>query len=382
MVSVSQEERDAPLDEDARVQDEPTRPDGDSEPGRFGEPGRRFDRRSPFWIGLHGALGVAAAFVVAYSVFSARQILLLIGLSLFIAVGLEPVVALLHRHRIPRPLAVAIVSVGVLAVVAGFLALAIPPLVDEGSKLVNNAPRYLQDLNDRSSFVGHLNRQFHLVSHLKKALSGTGVGSLTSGVVGAGQLVLGAVTSVILVISLTIYFLADLPRVTRTLYRLVPRSRRERAGLLIDEVFARVGGYVLGNILTSVIAAVATLVWLEIFGIPYAVVLSVFVGLMDLIPIVGSTVAGVIVSLVAITVSLPTAAATAVFYTVFRQAEDYLITPRVMKRTVEVPALVTVIAVLIGGTLIGVIGALLAIPIAAAIKLVLEEISYPRLDTS
>jgi predicted PurR-regulated permease PerM len=110
--------------------------------------------------------------------------------------------------------------------------------------------------------------------------------------------------------------------------------------------------------------------------------LSVFVALMDLIPIIGSTVAGVIVSLVALTVSLPDAIATAAFYTIYRQAEDYLITPRVMTRTVDVPALVTVIAVLIGGALLGIIGALISIPVAAAIKLVLEEVSYPRLDSS
>ena len=147
-------------------------------------------------------------------------------------------------------------------------------------------------------------------------------------------------------------------------------------------MFARVGGYVLGNVLTSVIAGVGTLIWLLIFGVPYALLLSVFVGFMDLIPIVGSTVAGIVVSLVALTVSLPVALATAVFYIVYRKPEDYLITPKVMNRTVDVSGLVTVIAVLIGGALLGIIGALIAIPIAAAIKLVLEEVRFPRLDSS
>jgi predicted PurR-regulated permease PerM len=106
------------------------------------------------------------------------------------------------------------------------------------------------------------------------------------------------------------------------------------------------------------------------------------VAFMDLIPIVGSTVAGIVVSLVALTVSWPVALATAIFYVVYRNLEDYLITPRVMNRTVKVSGLVTVIAVIIGGALLGVIGALIAIPIAAAIKLVLEEITFPRLDDS
>jgi predicted PurR-regulated permease PerM len=363
------------LDREARVE----AVQGD---GPYGRPGPRFDRRSPFWIGLMGGLGVGAAFVLGWSIVSAREILLLIALALFVAIGLEPVVALLHRHRTPRPLAVLLVTLAALAAVGGLLAAAIPPLVTEANDLVKLAPHYLQELNDKSSFLGHLNKHYHLVSHLKSALSRGGVSSIASGVVGAGKLVVGVVGAVLIVIVLTVYFLADMPRVTRTFYRLVPHSRRARAGLLIDEMFARVGGYVLGNVITSVIAGVGTLIWLEIFDVPYPLLLSVFVGFMDLIPIVGSTVAGIIVSLVALTVSWPVALATAIFYIVYRNLEDYLITPRVMNRTVKVSGLVTVIAVIIGGALLGVIGALIAIPIAAAIKLVLEESTFPRLDTN
>ncbi len=372
---LAEEDRELLLDREARVE-------AVSGEGRFGEPGRRFDRRSPFWIGLNAGLGVGVAFALAWSIVTAREILLLIFLALFIAIGLEPVVALLHRHRVPRPLAVVLVTLASLGVVAGFLALAIPPLVNEVNNLIKEAPHYLQTLNNRSSFIGNLNRHYHLVTHLKSALSKGGVSSVASGVLGAGVLVVGVATGILIVLVLTIYFLADMPRVTKTMYRLVPKSRRARGGLLIDEVFARVGGYVLGNVITSVIAGVGTFVWLEIWGIPYPLLLSAFVALMDLIPIVGSTVAGVVVSLVALTVSVPVAIGTLVFYIVYRNLEDYLITPRVMRRTVQVSGLVTVIAVLIGGTLLGIIGALVAIPIAAAIKLLLEEVSYPRLDES
>lgn len=371
----SAEQRELLLDREARVE-------AVEGQGPYGEPGRRFDRRSPFYIGMMGGLGVAVAGLVAWSVASAREILLLIALAFFIAVGLEPLVALLHRRGVRRGLAVAIVSLGAVAVFVGFLAIAIPPLVNEIDLLIKHAPHYLDSLNRRSSFLGHLNMKFHIVSHVQKALSGGGLSTVTSGVVGAGTVVLGVITSAIIVVALTIYFLADLPRVTSAMYRLVPHSRRARAGLLIDEVFARVGGYVLGNLITSVIAAVGTFVWLAAWGVPYPLLLSVFVGFMDLIPIVGSTVAGIVVSLVALTVSLPVALATAGFYIVYRQAEDYLITPRVMQRTVDVSGLITVIAVLIGGTLFGILGALIAIPIAAGIKLIVEEVSFPRLDAS
>lgn len=370
----AQSEPELLLDREARVEAV-----GDSQ---FGSPGPRFNRRSPFWIGLLGGLGLAVAYLVATSIASARGVLLLIALAFFIAIGLEPVVTLLTRHRLPRWLAVVIVSLGSLAILGGFLAIAIPPLVDQGNKLINQAPHYLQTLNDRNSFLGHLNKQYHLVSHLKSALSKGGVSSVTSGVLGAGQVVVSVVTGIVIVVALTLYFLADMPRVTQTIYRLLPRSRRARGGLLIDELFARVGGYFLGNILTSVIAGVGTLVWLVIFGVPYALLLSVFVALMDLIPIVGSTIAGLVVSLVALTVSLPVAIATAAFYIVYRNAEDYLITPKVMNRTVDIPGLATVIAVLVGAALLGIIGALLAIPVAAGIKLTLDQITFPRLDSS
>lgn len=381
-MSATEKEAEEAAEERALLLDREARVEAVEGEGPYGEPGRRFNRRSPFYIGMMGGLGLAVAYLVAWAVASADQVLELIALAFFIAVGLEPIVAFLHRRGVRRGLAVTIVSLAAVGVLAGFLALAIPPLVNEIDKLVKLAPHYLESLNKRSSFLGHLNMKYHIVSHLQKGLTGGGLSSITSGVVGAGKVVLGAISGLVIVVALTIYFLADLPRVTATCYRLVPHSRRARAGLLIDEVLARVGGYVLGNILTSLIAAVGTLIWLLIWGVPYPLLLSVFVGFMDLIPIVGSTIAGIIVSLVALTVSLPVALATGGFYLFYRQAEDYLITPKIMRATVNVSGLVTIIAVVVGGTLLGIIGALIAIPIAAAIKLILEEVSFPRLDAS
>jgi predicted PurR-regulated permease PerM len=139
---------------------------------------------------------------------------------------------------------------------------------------------------------------------------------------------------------------------------------------------------VLGNVLLSLIAAALTIIWALIFGIPYAVLQGLLVGLLDLIPIVGSTIGGVIVSLVALTVSLPVAIATGGFYAVYRFLEDYLLTPRIMRRTVAVPGLVTVLATVVGGALLGIVGALVAIPVAAAMKLLHDEITLPRLEDS
>jgi predicted PurR-regulated permease PerM len=148
--------------------------------------------------------------------------------------------------------------------------------------------------------------------------------------------------------------------------------------LLTEEVFDRVGGFMLGNLLTSLVSGVLTYVWLLIFGVPYALLLALFVALLDLIPMVGSTIAGVVVTLVALTEGVPIAIATGGFYIAYRFLEDYLLNPRVMKHTVKVTPGLTIIATLIGGVLLGLIGALVAIPVAATIHLLLEEVAFPR----
>jgi predicted PurR-regulated permease PerM len=347
----------------------------------LGKPGKPLDHRSPFFIGLTGALGVGVAYGFFQMLISARDILTLIGLAVFLAIGLNPVVDWLTQRRLPRWAAVSVVLLSALAVVAGFIAAAIPPLVSQSTAFVEQLPRFWQQLQDHSSFLGRLNDRFHLQERLTAIISGD-ASTLLQGVIGAGQIVLGALASVATVVVLTVYFLADLPRIRRTLYRLVPHSRRPRVILIGDEIFARIGGFLLGNLITSVIAGLATFVWTEALGIPYSVLLSLFVAIMDLIPVVGSVLAGIVVVLVALTVSLPLAIATAGFIIVFRLAEDYLLFPKVMNRTVRVPAVATVVAFFVGGALLGVIGAFVAIPVAAVIGLVLKEVLYPRLDRS
>ena len=197
---------------------------------------------------------------------------------------------------------------------------------------------------------------------------------------GAGLVVLSAATSLVVLSVLTVYFLAGLPRIKLFLYRLAPQSRRTRVILLGDEIFTKVGGYLLGNVLTSVIAGAGTYLWMVCFGIPYPALLGLTVALLDLIPVIGSTIGGATVTLVALTVSLPVAGLTLAFYVVYRLAEDYLLVPRIMGRTVRVPAAVTVVSVLIGAALLGLIGALVAIPAAAAVRLLLQEVTFRRMD--
>ncbi len=150
--------------------------------------------------------------------------------------------------------------------------------------------------------------------------------------------------------------------------------------LIGDDILAKVGGYVLGNLIISVIAGALTYGWLLVCGVPYALVPAILAAILDLVPVVGSTIAGVAVALVALSVSLPICLATIAFFVVYRFGEDYLSVPRIIGRAVQVPALVTVVAVLIGGALLGFIGALVAIPTAAALLLIAREMLFPRLN--
>lgn len=354
---------------------------GVSEQLAYGRVGPRIDRRSPFYVGLAGAAGVAVVFAVGSIILAIGQILLLIALAIIIAVGLDPVVSWVMRTGLPRWASVVIVLACALAIFGGFLALAIPILVTQATNLAGDVPHYLHSLNNRGTFLGRLNAQYHVVRAIQRFVGKGGSAAIAGGVLGFGKIVLDLIGAVVVVVILSVYLLADMPRVKHGIYQLAPKSRRARMVLLTDEIIARIGGYVLGNLLTSFIAGLGTWAWSLALGVPYALLLGFMVALLDLIPVVGSTVGGIVVSLIALTVSLPIAIATAVFYIVYRNLEDYILTPRIMARTVQVPGLVTIVATLIGGTLFGIIGALIAIPVAAAAKLLLEETTIRHLET-
>ncbi|WP_084532234.1 AI-2E family transporter [Nocardia miyunensis] len=345
----------------------------------LGRPGRLFDRRSPFLVGLTGAAGVAVTYALIQAILAAGQALTLIVVAFFLAVGLEPAVSWLVRRRLPRWAAVTVVLLLAVGLFAGFLAVVVPPLVSQGTAFAHKAPEYLHHLGQRYPIINTVDSRFHLQDQVRHSL-GAESPRLAGGVLDIGRAIFGAVTATAIAFVLTAYFMSDFRRVRSTIYRLFPRERRPRAILIGDEIFAKVGAYILGNLVISLITGVLTLIWLLIFGVPYALVLAVLVAVLDLIPIVGSTAAGVIVAGVSLTVSVPVMISTLAFFIALRLVEDYLLVPRIIGRAVRVPALVTVISVLLGGALLGVVGALLAIPVAAALLLVVRETVFPSLD--
>ena len=347
----------------------------------YGRPGRPLSRRSPFRVAFTAALGVALAYALVQAVVAVRSVLILLLISAFLAIGLNPAVEALERRGLSRARSVGVVLVGVLLFFIGFGFAVVPPIIDQVSQLIDKAPDYVHDLENNRR-IASLDEKFHFLNKARDYVShpenaGT---ALFGGVLGVGRVVFSAFFSTLTVLILTLYFLSNLPSIKAAAYRAVPRSRRARVGLLADEILERVGGYVGGALVIAACAGVTTFIVLLIFHVPYPVALAMLVAITDLIPLIGATIGAVVVSLVAFFVSTKTGIVVAVYYAAYQQVENYLLYPRVMKRSVDVSPAATVVAVLIGGSLLGVLGALLAIPIAAAVQLVLQEVVIPRQD--
>jgi predicted PurR-regulated permease PerM len=345
----------------------------------WGRPGARITRNHPFVIGFLATLGVALAAALVEAVIIARQVLVLILVAAFLAVGLDPAVRWLVRRGFRRSIAVLVITVAALGFFGGFVAAVVPPIAKQSTQLVKKAPDYAKKLDSNETFH-RIDQRYHIVDNLeKRAKTGISVDAL-GGVFGVSKAILGIVASTLTVIILTIYFLANLPGIKRVLYRAVPRTRRARIGLLTDEVLNRVGGYVLGNLATSLVAGAATFIWLIAWGVPYPVALAMFIAITDLIPLVGATIGAIGVTLVALFHGVGVGIATFAFYMAYQQFENYILQPRVMKKAVDVAPVVTIVAALLGAAMLGILGALIAVPIAAGIQLIITEVLFPRQD--
>ena len=348
----------------------------DSREGRFGKPGAPLNRKNPFMIGLMGGLGVIVAYAIFLGVRNAASILILIFIALFLAIGLNPAVAKLRGWGLPRGGAVAIVALAVIGLLVGGIIALIPPLVGQTTELINNVPDYIQSLQ-RNETVNQLVQRYDIVNKVKSALDAGTVTSTVGGVVGGARLLFGTIFNVLTVLVLTIYFMAAFDRLREGAYALVPASRRNRVRLLTDEILTKVGAYMVGALAIAVVAGASTFVLAMILGLAYPFALAVVVAVCDLIPQIGATLGAIIVSLVGLASSLTDGIICIVFFIVYQQIENYLIYPSVMRRSVKVSDVAAVVAALLGVGLFGVIGALVAIPMVAAVQLIGREVIVP-----
>jgi len=336
--------------------------------------GRQARSWAAYRWGVFACLGVLTVLAAAYAVYVARAVLIRALVALFFAVSLDPAVRWLNRRGVGRGLAVAIIFALALGIVVAFLLSTIPALVAQFQSLAGDLPRYLDELSQRSRGFRVLNRQFDVSAQLE-GLVGTLPSRLGSGLLGFTSRVFGAVVGGLTVLVLTIYFMADLPRLRSGVVRLMPRHRRARSAEVVDLVVDKVGDYMIGNILISVVAGIISYGAFRVLGVPFAIPLAILVALCDLIPMVGATLGAILcVAVAAFTTPLwPTTVLVAAFFVAYQQLENYLVAPRILRSTVDISAAAVLLAGLVGATVLGLVGALMAIPVAAAVKVLYSQ---------
>ena len=333
----------------------------------------------PVALGFLVGLGWFLAQLLGGILVSISSVLVLVVVAFFLAAGLDPSVRWLTNRGLRRPWAVLAVTVGVVLALVLFVVALVPVISDQVSAIVDNAPGWLQKLEGNQR-IQDLDDRFHFIEKAQAFITdGKFAGSVFGGVLGATVAVLGFLANAFIVIVLTLYFLASLERTKTAIYELAPASKQARVRDLGDRMLQSIGGYVSGAVVVAACAGISSLIFLFVVGLgDYAVALAAVVTLLDIIPMIGATIGAAIVCAIALATDLTTGIACVVFYVIYQQVENYLIYPRVMARSVNVPGSVTVIAALTGAALLGVVGALLAIPTAAALLLLLREVWVPR----
>jgi predicted PurR-regulated permease PerM len=351
-------------------------------PSTYGIAGRPLNRHSPFYIGFLGAIGALLAIGLWNLVGRLTTTLTLLIVSMFLALALNPLVDTLVARGMRRPAAVGLVFAGLLVAFGLIAALVIPPVVVQGTELAQQAPTYVDNLLG-SPWVREIDKSYDVIDKIQAELEARMTDQrflegVLGGILGAGRAVLNGVFQVFTVLVLTLYFLSSLPRVKHAAYALVPATRRIRVESLSEEIMRRTGSYAIGQVVIATLNAVLSWVMMRIVGIPYAAVLAVTVGLLGLIPMIGATLGAAVVCIVAFFDEPKKALIALIYYLVYQQLENYVVAPRVMQHTVSVPGPVTIVAALAGAALLGVLGALLAIPVAAGLLLLYEEVLVPR----
>ncbi|MBW8803662.1 MAG: AI-2E family transporter [Catenulisporales bacterium] len=339
-------------------------------------------RTPPFAIGLVGGFGVLAAYYLGRTLTNVIDIIVMITMALVLAAGLNPFVEMLSARGFRRRWAVAMVALAALVLFAGFIIVIAKPLTQQTSSLVHNGvPDGLRKLQENST-IQRLDKKYHLIQKIQDWFTTADTTkTLAGGAFGFGKAVLTSVFKAFTILMLTVYFLGSLPNMISGGLRLVPRSRRERAADLTDRVLNRVGGYVSGALVVSMCATVASWIAMAIMGIKFALPLALLVGLTDLIPMIGATFGAFVACTVILLLDSPfKAVAALIFFVLYQQLENYLIYPRVMSRTVDLPPAVAVIAALAGYALLGVSGALLFIPLTAGLLVLVRQIVLPAQD--
>jgi predicted PurR-regulated permease PerM len=321
---------------------------------------------------------VVAVAISLYLIYQVRRPLLWLLIAIFLAAALSPPVNWLAR-RMRRGFAVTIVFVCLLAAPILLIALIVPTIINEGTRFADNVPQYARDVTnfvEDNRRLREINQDYDITSRLEEEAAklpdrlGGAAGTLRD--VGLG--IVNSLFALITILVLTAFLLANGRAWTDRALEMRPQEQRERLRRSLDRMGAAVGGYVAGAMTIALIAGVATYIVLLILGVPFRAPLAVIAGLFSLIPLVGATIAAVLIGVVTLFENFPTATIVwAIWAIVYQQFENHVIQPQIQKRTVNVHPFITIVSVLFGATLLGILGALVAIPVAASIQILFRE---------
>lgn len=354
---------------------------GDVKPQTFKE----FLLRSPFRLGFIVTLGALLAIVFGQAVASLSTILIYIVAAMFIALGLDPVVRWLGRKGVSRGFSITIVFSTLSLIVVGVLFWIIPQLVQQVTQFVKTAPQFFEGITneqwfiDANNTIGSVVDLDGLVNTLYQfALKPENWAALVGGLWQAGIGLANGVTAFIIIFILSLYFLASLQTIKRAFYQLAPKSNRFRVMDITEQVTQSIGGYIIGMVTLAAVSAIIGFIAMSIVGVPFVGILTLLVFGLGLIPLIGPLLGWSVVTIVALFESPVTALTIGIFGLIYMQIEAYVLTPRVMNKAVSVPGSLVVIGALAGGTLLGLLGALIAIPVAAMILIIIKQVWMPQ----
>jgi predicted PurR-regulated permease PerM len=338
---------------------------------------RSVARKTTIVIGL--VLLTALGLLVVYEV---RRVLIWMLIAVFFAIALNPVVNWVESRArwCKRWLATLLVYLAAVVVIVGLLTLFVVPLVREGTQLVHQFPQMISDAQAGRGPLGGLNRRFHIgdwIEHHRNQLQ-----HYATGAEGRSFAILrGAATTIAALVTIFILsylMVLEAPRIIEVFLSLFEPRRAERIRRVSRDCSRSVTGYISGNLVISVICGALTFVVLLVLKVPYAGLLAVFVGIADLIPLVGATLGAVVAIIAGFIHSIPAGIAVAVFFILYQQVENHLLQPIVLSRAVKLNPLTVLVAILIGVELLGLLGALLAIPAAGMVQIIARDVRQER----
>lgn len=339
----------------------------------------------PFGVGFLLTLGALVAIGLGAAVTSLATIWIYVAFALFAALGLDPIVRRLERRHIPRVWGIAIVYAVFAVLLVGVLWLVLPTVIRQIAQFLSDIPAMISAFQ-RTDVYAWIRDQFGdqvpvWLDQIQTFITNpSNIATIGGGVLQVGVGIATSISGIIIIIVLSLYFLASLDQMKAAFYRLAPARNRAFVGEMTEEITGSVGAYLMGMVVLAFFNALMTFLLYSILGLPFPLLLAVVAFCLTIIPLVGTVIFWIVGTLVALLSSPLAALVFGVIYLLYMQIEAYVLTPRVMNKAIAVPGSLVVIGALVGGTLMGLLGALVAIPVTASILLVIKKVFIPRQD--